>query len=70
MPELPDRVSPKDLSPDERKARLERQREDGQRAMQEYAAAQKAFHANRERLRAERLAREAASAKGKTARRA
>ena len=30
----------------------------------EYAKAQKAFHENRERLKAERLAREAATAKG------
>lgn len=31
--------------------------------MRDYEAAQKAFHANRERLKAERLAREAAAAK-------
>ncbi|HVI80017.1 MAG TPA: hypothetical protein VM715_17995 [Candidatus Acidoferrum sp.] len=33
------------------------------KALNEYEAAQKALHANRERLKAERLAREAAAAK-------
>jgi hypothetical protein len=35
---------------------------DAKSAMSEYERTQKAFHANRERLKAERLAREAAAA--------
>ncbi len=54
------RVVLKALTPEQRQARAEERREDGQRALREYAAAQKAFHANRERLKAERMAREAA----------
>jgi molybdenum-dependent DNA-binding transcriptional regulator ModE len=37
---------------------------DAEKAMTEYETAQKAFHANRERLKAERLAREAAGTPG------
>jgi hypothetical protein len=47
------------LTPDEKKARDAARQADAAQAMQEYRAAQSAFHANRERLKAERLAREA-----------
>jgi len=55
-----ERVLLRTLSPEQRQARADERREDGERALREYAAAQKAFHANRERLKAERMAREAA----------
>ncbi len=51
--------SPRILTSDERKARDAARRADAEQAMREHEAAQRAFHANRERLRAERLAREA-----------
>jgi hypothetical protein len=47
------------LTSEERKARDAARRADAEQAMREYEAAQRAFHANRERLKAERLAREA-----------
>jgi hypothetical protein len=47
------------LSPDERKAREIARQAEAEQAMREYAAAQEAFHKNRDRLKAERLAREA-----------
>jgi hypothetical protein len=47
------------LTPEEKKARDAARQADAAQAMREYQAAQKAFYANRERLRAERLAREA-----------
>ena len=50
---------PKILTSEERKARDATRRADAEQAMREHEAAQRAFHANRERLRAERLAREA-----------
>jgi hypothetical protein len=50
---------PRQLTPEEKKAREDARRADAEQAMREYAAAQKAFHKNRERLKAERLAREA-----------
>ena len=50
---------PKTLTSEEKKARDEARRVDAAQAMLEYKAAQKAFHQNRERLKAERLAREA-----------
>jgi len=53
---------PKSLTTEEKKARDEARRADAAQAMLEHEAAQKAFHQNRERLRAERLAREAALA--------
>jgi hypothetical protein len=46
------------LTPEERKARDAARRADAEEAMREHEAAQKAFHANRERLKALRLARE------------
>jgi hypothetical protein len=50
----------KSPTPEEKKARDAARRADAAQAMLEYEKAQKAFHQNRERLRAERLAREAA----------
>jgi hypothetical protein len=52
---------PKILTSEERKARDAVRRADAEQAMREHEAAQKAFYENRERLRALRLAREAAS---------
>jgi len=43
----------------EREARKAFRQVDAEKARTEYDAAQRAFHANRERLKAERLAREA-----------
>ena len=51
---------PKILTPEERKAREAQRRADAEQAMRDHEAAQKAFYQNRERLRALRLAREAA----------
>jgi hypothetical protein len=48
---------PKPITKAEREARKVFRRVDAERAMTEYEAAQKAFHSNRERLKAERLAR-------------
>jgi hypothetical protein len=46
------------LTPEQRKARDAARKVEAEKAMREHEAAQKAFYANRERLRAERLARE------------
>ena len=54
--------SPRILTSEERKARDAQRRADAEQAMREHEAAQRAFHANRERLRAERLEREARAA--------
>jgi hypothetical protein len=54
---------PRILTPEMRKARDAERRANAEQAMQEHEAAQKAFHENRERLRAERLAREARQSK-------
>jgi hypothetical protein len=51
---------PKPLTSEERKTRDAVRRAEAEQAMREHRAAQKAFHENRDRLRAERLAREAA----------
>jgi len=51
------------LTTDQRKAREAERRADAEQAMREHLLAQKAFHDNRERLKAERLAREAAGKK-------
>jgi hypothetical protein len=51
---------PKLLTPEERKARDAQRRADAEQAMREHDASQKAFYQNRERLRALRLARQAA----------
>jgi hypothetical protein len=47
------------LTSEERKAIDAERRLDAERALREHQLAQEAFHKNRERLRAERLAREA-----------
>jgi len=47
------------LTPEERKAKHAEQRLDAEQPLRKYQLAQEAFHKNRERLRAERLAREA-----------
>ena len=53
----------KPLTPEQRQARDAARRVEAEQAMRDHEEAQRAFHANRERLKAERLAREAASAK-------
>jgi hypothetical protein len=50
--------SPRVLTPEQRRARDATRRADAEQAMRDHEASQKAFYANRERLRAERLARE------------
>jgi hypothetical protein len=50
--------SPRVLTPEQRKARDAARRAEAEQAMRDHEASQKAFYANRERLRAERLARE------------
>jgi outer membrane protein TolC len=47
----------------EREARKVFAAQEAEKALSEYESAQRAFHANRERLKAERLAREAAASK-------
>jgi hypothetical protein len=49
---------PRLLTPEERRARTERRREEAEKALQELARMQKAFKENYERLRAERRARD------------
>jgi hypothetical protein len=65
---------PKPITEAEREARKVFRQVDAEKAMTEYETAQKALHANRERLKAERLAREAvempAAAKAKTKKKA
>ena len=51
---------PKPITEAERDARKAFRKVDAEKAMTEHEIAQKAFSANRERLKAERLAREAA----------
>jgi hypothetical protein len=53
----------KPLTPEQRQARDAERRIEAEKAMRDHEDAQKAFHANRERLKAERLARVAAAAK-------
>ena len=53
----------KPLTPEQRQARDATRRVEAEKAMRDHEEAQKAFYANRERLKAERLAREAAAAK-------
>ena len=54
----------KPLTPEQRQARDATRRVEAEKAMRDHEEAQKQFYANKERLRAERLAREAATAKG------
>jgi hypothetical protein len=58
-----ERAEPRKLSEAEREARKVFRAQEAEKALSEYEAAQKALHANRERLRGERLARDAAAAK-------
>jgi len=51
------------LTPDERRAKDAERRRDAEQALREHRLAQEAFHKNRERLKAERLAREMATKK-------
>ena len=69
-PFLPSRIAtnrqqnePKALTPAEREARRIFAGQEAQKALSEYEAAKLTFNANRERLKAERLAREAAASK-------
>ena len=57
------RRDPKILTQAEREARKVFAAQEAEKALSEYEMAQRAFHANRERLKAERLAREAAASK-------
>jgi len=62
MTKLPREYSPPEqITKAEREARKVFRQADAEKATTEHEAAQKAFHANRERLKAERLAREAAN---------
>jgi hypothetical protein len=61
MTETPAKFEPsKPITKAERDARKAFRQVDAEKAMTEHEIVQKAFHANRERLKAERLAREAA----------
>jgi len=61
MTKTPGEVEPpKPITKAEREARKAFRQVDAKQAMTEHGIAQKAFSANRERLKAERLAREAA----------
>ena len=53
-------VSLKDLTPEERRLREMQRRSDAELAIKEHEESRRAFFENRDRLRAERLAREAA----------
>jgi hypothetical protein len=55
------RLEPKTLTRAEREARKVFAAQEAEKALSDYEVAQRAFHANRERLKAERLAREAAA---------
>ena len=57
------RHEPKKLTQAEREARKAFAAQEAEKALSEYEKAQRSFHANRERLKAERLAREAAASK-------
>ena len=66
MTKIPGEVGPpKPITKAERDARKAFRQVDAEKAMTEHEIAQKAFIANRERLKAERLAREAAEQKAK-----
>jgi hypothetical protein len=75
MTKTPGEVEPsKPLTKEERNARKAFRQVEAKKAMTDHGIAQKAFSANRERLKAERLAREAggtpAAKKAKTKRKA
>jgi hypothetical protein len=61
---------PKPITKAERDARKAFRQVDAEKAMTEHGIVQKAFHANRERLKAERLMREAAGTPVATAEKA
>ena len=54
---------PRKLTPVEREAQKVFAKREAEKALSQYEAAQRSLHANRERLKAERLAREAVSSK-------
>ena len=54
----------KPLTPEQRQARDALRRIEAEKAIRDHEQAQKAFYANKERLKAERLAREKSDAKG------
>ena len=56
-----EQAEPRTLTQAEREARKVFMAQEAEKALNEYEASQKALHTNRERLRAERLAREAAA---------
>ena len=56
-----DLIEPKTLTRAEREARKVFAAQEAEKALSDYEVAQRALHANRERLKAERLAREAAA---------
>ena len=60
MTKTPGEFESKPITKAERDARKAFRQVDAEKAMSEHEIAQKAFHANRERLKAERLTREAA----------
>ena len=62
---MADRISLKELTPEQRRALNAERKADAERAMQEHRLAQKAFYENRERLKAQRLAREASERRRK-----
>jgi len=53
----------KPLTPEQRQARDATRRVEAEKAMRDHEEAQKAFYANKERLKAERLARQATEEK-------
>jgi hypothetical protein len=57
------RSDPKILTRAEREARKVFAAQEAEKALSDHETAQRAFHANRERLKAERLAREVAASK-------
>ena len=66
MTKAPGEFQPsKSITKEEREVRKAFRQVDAEKAMSEHEIAQSAFSANRERLRAERLAREAGKAKEK-----
>ena len=62
---MADRISLKELTPEQRRALNAERKADAERAMEEHRRAQKAFYENRERLKAQRLAREASERRRK-----
>ena len=63
-----DLIEPKTLTRAEREARKAFAAQEAEKALSDYEKAQRVFHANREGLKAERLAREAAASKTSSSR--